>query len=67
LGRADAVFIAQDPQLAARESYAAKIAKRAPQFAGKPPPGFGDSLSDWYAWSLAAHADPASDRPQLAR
>jgi hypothetical protein len=50
---ADAAFIAADPVLAVRESYAAEIAGRISRFAGKPRPNFGASLYDWYAWSLA--------------
>src|ERR1700722_16755967 len=53
LRRADAAFIAQDPLLASRESYAAQVADRVPRFAHRPPPDPGASLFDWYAWSLA--------------
>src|SRR5258708_2327393 len=60
LQRADAAFAAQDPQLASRESYTTKTARRAPEFVGQPPPSFGASFSDWYAWSLAARSRPAS-------
>ena len=50
---ADAAFIAQDPELGSRPSYAAQVADRVPRFARRPPPDFGASLFDWYAWSLA--------------
>jgi hypothetical protein len=53
LRRADGAFIAQDPALAARASYAAQVADRVPRFARRPPPDPGASLFDWYAWSLA--------------
>jgi hypothetical protein len=52
--QADALFIAHDAKLAAREGYAAICARQAPRFAGGPPPDAGASLSDWYAWSLAS-------------
>jgi hypothetical protein len=60
LQRADAAFVAQDPQLASRESSTDRWAARAPEFAGQPPPRPGASLSDWYAWSLATRSCPAS-------
>ncbi len=64
LQRADAAFIAQDPQLASRESLAAQAARRAARFAGRPPPD-PRSMSpvDWYAWSLATPSGDASDPP----
>jgi hypothetical protein len=54
LQQADAAFIAQDPRMEPRQSWTARIADSIPQFAGKPPPRPGASLSDWYAWSLAS-------------
>jgi len=51
---ADALFAAGHPRLASRASLAAEAAGRAAGFAGRPPPDRGASLSDWYAWSLAA-------------
>jgi hypothetical protein len=57
--RADAEFIALDPELAGRKSLAAQAAERAPRFAGQPPPDPGAAPFDWYAGALAA-ADPAS-------
>jgi hypothetical protein len=54
LQRADAAFVAQDPELAARKPYAAGLAERARKFFGKPPPDpRRTSLSDWCAWGLA--------------
>ena len=50
---ADAAFVAQDPLLASRDSYAAQVADHVPRFAQRPPPDPGASLFDWYAWSLA--------------
>jgi hypothetical protein len=61
LQRADAAFVAQDPQLASRESFTDRWAARAPEFAGQPPPRQGASLADWYAWSLAASSGRASE------
>jgi hypothetical protein len=62
LQRVDAVFIAQDPELAARRSLAAEAARHAPRFAGQPPPRPGASSPfDWYAWSLAARSEQQSD------
>jgi hypothetical protein len=53
LERADAAF-AEDPRLSVCVNLAAEAARRAPSFAGRPPPDPGASLTDWYAWSLAA-------------
>jgi hypothetical protein len=61
LQRADAAFVVQDKQLASRESFTDKWARRAPDFAGQPPPRPGASLADWYAWSLAARSGRASE------
>ena len=54
---ADAAFVAQDPLLASRDSYAAQVADHVPRFAQRPPPDPGASLFDWYAWSLARRQD----------
>jgi hypothetical protein len=63
LQRTDAAFIAQDPTLTSRESLAAEAARRAPRFAGhQSPDRWSMSPVDWYAWSLAARPDEASDR-----
>ena len=56
--RADAAFRAADAQLASHPTLAAKAAGRAADFAGRPPPGPGASLADWYAWSLATGEPP---------
>jgi hypothetical protein len=72
---ADAAFAAAEPTLFGRdETLSARAARLAPGFRGKPPPDRGASLRDWYAWSLAAHADsvipgrgptgPRSARPE---
>jgi hypothetical protein len=62
LQRADAAFVAQDPQLASRQSLAAEAAQRAGRFAGRPlPDPRSMSPLDWYAWSLAARSGPASE------
>jgi hypothetical protein len=64
LQQADAAFAAQDPRLSLREANTERWARRAPEFVGKPPPpNFGTSLSDWYAWSLAVRSDQGSDPP----
>ena len=54
LRAADAAVLAQHPQLASRDDFAAEAERRAARFAGRPPPSPGASLLDWYAWSLAA-------------
>ena len=61
LQRADAAFVAEDTQLASRESLTDKWARRAPDFAGQPPPRLGASVADWYAWALAASSGRASE------
>ena len=62
LQRADAAYIAQHPDLAARESLAGRAGSRAARFAGQPAPEpWTLSPLDWYAWSLAARSDPAPD------
>lgn len=61
LQRADAAFVAQNPQLSSRASLTDRWARRAPDFAGQPPPNPGASLADWYAWSLAASPGRASE------
>jgi hypothetical protein len=50
---ADARFIAQDAELASRQTWEAKIADRVPRFGREPPHGRSVSLDDWYAWALA--------------
>lgn len=59
--RADAAFAAQHPGHASGASLTASAARRAPDFAGRPPPAPGASLIDWYAWSLAT--EPPSSPP----
>jgi hypothetical protein len=54
LQRSDAAFAVAHPRLEPREGFAARAARQAPRFAGRPPPERGASLFDWYAWSLAA-------------
>src|SRR5205085_425239 len=55
LQRADAAFIARDPQLASRKSYTADLPERAAKFVGRRPPAPEHaSLFDWCAWALAA-------------
>lgn len=51
--RADAVFIAQDPKLAARRPYMVGLDERARGFIGQPPTPEAASLFDWCAWGLA--------------
>jgi hypothetical protein len=69
LQQADAAFVAEDPELSQRESNTERWARHRPDVAGEPPTGFGDSLSDWYAWSLAvlkgaeAATEPSSPSP----
>jgi hypothetical protein len=53
LQRSDAAFAAAHPRPESREGFAARAARQAPRFAGRPPPERGASLLDWYAWSLA--------------
>jgi hypothetical protein len=62
LRRADAAFAAAQPRPGS-EGLAARAARQAPRFAGRPPPNRGASLLDWYAWSLAANSRPAGDPP----
>jgi hypothetical protein len=56
LQRADAEFIAHDPELAGRDSLARRGAARAADFVGRPPPAATGSPLDWYAWSLASRS-----------
>ena len=63
LQRADAAFIARDPQLASRRDFAADVAERAARFAGRPPPNPGAAPFDWYAWSLAVRSKKGADEP----
>lgn len=64
LQQADAAFAAQDLRLSLREANTERWARRAPEFVGKPPPpNFGSSFSDWYAWSLAARSEKEQDPP----
>ena len=64
LQRADADFIAQDAELASRDTLDASAARRASFFAGRPPPRPGSaSPFDWYAWSLAARSAQGSEPP----
>jgi len=70
LRRADAGFTAAHPRPQS-EGLAAKAARQAPRFAGRPPPESGASLLDWYAWSLALQSGrppirPHPDPPPLA-
>jgi hypothetical protein len=67
--RADAEFIAHEPELARRESWAVRVADRIPRFARTPPHGRDSSLDDWFAWALAQQrrlADPVSFRRERA-
>ena len=64
LQRADSDFIAQDAELASRETLDASAALRASCFADRPPPKTGRaSPLDWYAWSLAARSAQGSKPP----
>jgi len=60
------LLLSRKTELWQRESNTERWARRRPDVAGEPPTGFGDSLSDWYAWSLAvlkgaeAAAEPSS-------
>ena len=53
LREADGAFVAHDSELARRQPYNAEAMRRAPRFAGFPPPELGASLTDWLAWALA--------------
>lgn len=67
--RADAEFIAHDPELAACRDWASRVADRIPRFFRGPPHGRDASLDDWYAWALAQQrrqADPVHFRRQRA-
>ncbi|HXP04028.1 MAG TPA: hypothetical protein VN808_07890 [Stellaceae bacterium] len=67
--RANAEFIAHDPELARRESWAVRVADCIPRFARTPPHGRDSSLDDWYAWALAQQrrqVDPVPFRRERA-
>ena len=60
---ADAVFAAQDPQLAKRENWFAQAAAEALEFSGRGPPGPDSSPFSWYLWSLAFRSGDALAAP----
>jgi hypothetical protein len=60
LQQRDAAFAAQQPGHASGASLGREAARRAPAFAGRPPPR-GGSLLDWYAWSLATEPSRGDD------